>query len=112
MDQIRFAAGAIDTYLLEGEPPKARVVEAILAAQSPDPKAQPFYRAIEAIGARAADEAFIALRLVLAGLENDDSNVARLRSLVKTVRGKGPDAEGARAAYAAELTRSPAAGSN
>jgi hypothetical protein len=111
MDRITFGASALDGYLLGGDPPKAAVVATVLAARSPDPKAQAFYRAIEAIGARAADEAFIALRLVLAGLEADDRNVARLRALVRTARTNGPDAAQARADYETELRRSPADGS-
>lgn len=57
------------------------------------------------MGARAADEAFIALRLVLAGIDGDDAHVARLRALVKTARAGGPAADDARAAYARELNR-------
>jgi hypothetical protein len=83
----------------------------LLRARSDDPKAQPFYRAFEAVGGRAADEAFIALRIVLAGLDADDERVRVLRALVRTVRSGGPDAAEARTAYAAALTRSPADGS-
>ena len=51
----------VDRYLL-GEPvSKPDVVAAILAERSSEPAAEPFYRAFEAVGARAADEAFIAL---------------------------------------------------
>lgn len=113
MSKIIFGADAIDGYLLDGAPPKPRVVEAILAARSGDPRAQPFYRAFEAVGARAADEALIALRIVLAGAATDDALVARLRDLVKAVRGGGPGAEAARAAYASAVgaTSRPGSGS-
>jgi hypothetical protein len=107
MSRITFAADVIDAYLLGGDPPKARVVEALLADRSSDPKAAPFYRAFTAVGAHAADEALIALRLVLAGLENDDQAVMQLRGLAKTARAGGPQGQEARAAYAAMLTPSP-----
>jgi hypothetical protein len=107
---MAFAAEAIDGYLLNADPPKREALAALLASRSNDPKAQPFYRALEAVGARAADEAFIALRIVLAGLPTDDERVRLVRSLVNTVRAGGPGAAEARAAYAAALTRSPAAG--
>ncbi|HXP92860.1 MAG TPA: hypothetical protein VN905_05270 [Candidatus Binatia bacterium] len=101
---------AIDGYLLDGHPSKARAIEALLAARSDDQKAAPFYRALEMVGARAADEALIALRLVLAGVDSDDEHVKRLRGLVKTVRAGGSAADGARAAYAAEIRQSPDGG--
>jgi hypothetical protein len=110
MAEIMFGAGAIDGYLLGGDPPKARAIEAVLKARSSDPKAAPFYRAFEAVGARAADEALIALRLILAGLETDDAAVAKLRALVKTARAGGAPADEARAAYAAMLN--PPVGGN
>jgi len=76
----------VDRYLL-GEPvSKPDVVAAILAERSPDPAAQPFYRAFEAVGARAADEAFVALRLILAGKGSDDAGVRRLRALAAVAR--------------------------
>jgi hypothetical protein len=76
----------VDRYLL-GEPvSKPDVVAAILANRSPDPAAQPFYRAFEAVGTRAADEAFIALRLVLSGKPTSDEAVRRLRALASVAR--------------------------
>jgi hypothetical protein len=76
----------IDRYLL-GEPvSKADAVAAVLAERSPQPAAAPFYRAFEAVGVRAADEAFIALRLAVAGLEPSDDNVRRLRALSSLAR--------------------------
>lgn len=71
----------VDRYLL-GEPvSKPAAIEALLSPRSNDPAAAPFYRALEAVGPRAADEALIALRLVLAGRKPDDAAVRRLRAL-------------------------------
>ena len=77
---------AIDTYLLDGLPTKAVAIEAALQAPIDDPRAAPFYRALKAVGARAADEALIALRLVLAGREPEDAPIRRLRALAAIVR--------------------------
>jgi hypothetical protein len=71
----------LDRYLL-GEPvSKPLIVERVLAERSPLPEAAPFYRALDAVGTRAADEALIALRLVLAGQQPSDERVRTLRSL-------------------------------
>lgn len=76
----------VDGYLL-GEPvSKAAVIDAILAERSPLPAAAPFYRALEAVGVRAADEALLALRLVLSGREPTDEGVRRLRALSGVAR--------------------------
>jgi hypothetical protein len=76
----------VDRYLL-GEPvSKPDVLAALLGDRSDLASAQPFYRALEAVGARAADEAFIALRLVLAGKEADNDAVRRLRALATVAR--------------------------
>ena len=76
----------IDRYLL-GEPvSKPEVVAQLLADRSDVAAAAPFYRAFEAVGARAADEAFVALRLVLAGRTPDDAAVRRVRALVRIAR--------------------------
>jgi len=76
----------VDRYLL-GEPvSKPDALAAILAERSPDPAAAPFYRALESVGARAADEALIALRLVLAGKQPTDEAVRRLRALAGVAR--------------------------
>ena len=76
----------VDGYLL-GEPvSKPDAVAALLAERSLDLAAAPFYRALEAVGPRAADEAFIALRLVLAGREPSDENVRRVRALAAIAR--------------------------
>lgn len=70
----------LDRYLL-GEPvSKPAVVARILAERSPLPEAAPFYRALDAVGTRAADEALIALRLVLAGRPPSDDAVRKLRA--------------------------------
>ncbi len=76
----------IDRYLL-GEPvSKPDVVASLLASRTTAPAAEAFYRAFEAIGARAADEAFVALRLILAGRLPDDEAVRRLRALGRVAR--------------------------
>jgi hypothetical protein len=76
----------VDGYLLGDAVSKPSVVEAVLANRSDAPAAAPFYRALEAVGARAADEAFIALRLVLAGRDADDAAVRRLRAVAGFAR--------------------------
>jgi ribose 1,5-bisphosphokinase PhnN len=76
----------VDGYLL-GEPiSKAAVIDAFLSERSPLPAAAPFYRALEAVGVRAADEALLALRLVLSGREPTDDRVRRLRALSGVAR--------------------------
>ncbi len=69
----------IDNYLLEGHPAKADLIREVLAKRSPLSGAAPFYRALETLGDRAADEAIVALRLVLAGKPASDEGVKRLR---------------------------------
>ena len=122
----------IDGYLLDSRPDKASAIAAALATRSTDPRALPFYRAFEAVGVQSADEALLALRLVLAGRNPEDLAVRRLRGLVGMVRAgdaahvaavlkkdgavltdlgvqtEDPTALGlaARAAYTAELTSS------
>lgn len=76
----------IDGYLLSGSPAKADVVAALLADRVDSPAAAPFYRALEAVGVRAADEAFVALRLILAGRRADDDAVRRLRAFAAVAR--------------------------
>lgn len=90
----------LDGYLLDGRPAKDAAIAAILAERRAVPAAQAFYRALDLLGARVADEALIALRLALAGRPADDDGVRRLRALVAAAR--AGDA-GARAAYLAEL---------
>jgi len=107
---------AIDGYLLDGRPGKAAAIEAALRERIEAPAALPFYRALEAVGARAADEALIALRLVVGGKSPDDDAVRRLRGLAALAR--GGDAATRAAAFAkaggtladlAELRDDPAA---
>jgi hypothetical protein len=96
----------LDGYLLDGNPGKAEAIRHLLDDRIDDPRAAPFYRAFEAIGARAADEAILALRAVGAGKDPEDAIVRRLRDLVATARaGKRgePAVEAAREAYAREL---------
>lgn len=76
----------IDGYLLRGSPAKGDVVAAVLADRADSPAAAPFYRALEAVGVRAADEAFLALRLILAGRTPDDDAVRRLRAFAAVAR--------------------------
>jgi hypothetical protein len=91
---------SIDGYLLDGRPAKAEAIANALAERSSEPAAAPFYRALDVVGARAADESLIALRLVLAGRIADDDAIRRVRAILTRVRA-GDDA--ARAAYAAEM---------
>jgi hypothetical protein len=76
----------VDGYLLGDAVSKAAVVDAFLRDRAADAAAAPFYRALEAVGARAADEAFVALRLVLAGKAPSDDQVRRLRALSGVAR--------------------------
>ena len=95
----------VDGYLFGDPIPKPDVVSALLADRSDAAAAAPFYRALEAIGARAADEAFVALRLVLAGRSLDDDAVKRLRGLAAAVRAARAGAASAAAAAAASEAR-------
>jgi hypothetical protein len=76
----------VDGYLLGDAVSKPAVVAAFLDDRSDVAAAAPFYRALEAVGARAADEAFIALRLVLAGHAAEDDAVKRLRAFAGIAR--------------------------
>ncbi|MFN2461324.1 MAG: hypothetical protein ABR591_11650 [Candidatus Velthaea sp.] len=82
----------IDGYLLDGRPGKAEAIAAALGTRSDAPRAAPFYRALEALGVRAADEALIALRLVLAGGAPDDDAIRRLRGLAALARARDANA--------------------
>jgi hypothetical protein len=86
----------LDGYLLDGSPSKADAIAASLRDRSADPRAQPFYRALETVGARAADEALLALRLVLGGKAAEDAAIVEARAA--RARAKAGDA-GARDAY-------------
>lgn len=81
----------VDGYLLGERVAKTDVVAALLADRSATPAAAPFYRALEAVGPRAADEAFLALRLVLAGRMPADDAVCRLRALAALARACAAD---------------------
>lgn len=93
----------LDRYLLSAQGSKAAVVDALLEHRSDDPAAAPFYRALARIGPRAADEALIALRLVLAGKKPADERVRVLRDCVHAARAGGEQAASARETYFAEL---------
>jgi hypothetical protein len=80
------ARALIDRYLLGDPVSKPDVVAALLADRTAAPEAAAFYRAFEAIGARAADEAFVALRLILAGRAPEDEAVRRVRALGRVAR--------------------------
>ncbi|MEA2688454.1 MAG: hypothetical protein QOD51_1061 [Candidatus Eremiobacteraeota bacterium] len=86
----------LDGYLLDGSPGKADAIAAALRERSADPKAQPFYRALEAVGARAADEALLALRVVLGGNTADDETILAVRQARARAKTGEP---GAREAY-------------
>ena len=86
----------LDGYLLDGHPNKADAIAAALRERSGDPKAQPFYRALETVGARAADEALLALRLVLGGKPADDETIVAARAARASAKAGPPEA---RAAY-------------
>lgn len=86
----------LDGYLLDGTPAKSEAIAAVLLRRSPDPRAQPFYRALEAVGARAADDALLALRLVLGGRVATDETVVAARAARAAVKAGEP---GAREAF-------------
>jgi hypothetical protein len=86
--------------LLDGRPSKAEAIAALLADRQPVAAAQAFYRALELLGARVADEALIALRLALANRRVDDDGVRRMRGYLAAAR-RGDRA--ARDAYLAAL---------
>ena len=73
---------------------------AVLADRQPIAGAQAFYRALDLLGPRVADEALIALRLALIGQPVDDDGVRRLRGYLAAAR--SGDAA-ARAAYLAAV---------
>ncbi|HEY0382731.1 MAG TPA: hypothetical protein VGC72_11065 [Candidatus Elarobacter sp.] len=90
----------LDGYLLDGSPGKAEAIAAALRDRSSDPRAQPFYRALETVGARAADEALLALRLVLGGKIADDEAIVEARAARARAKSGEP---GARDAYFASV---------
>ena len=82
----------MDGYLLDGTPGKAEAIAAALRARSDAPRAQPFYRALERLGVRAADEALLALRIVLGGKEPDDASVVAARDARAAAKRGDPSA--------------------
>lgn len=90
----------LDGYLLDGRPAKEDAVKAVLADRQPVAAAQAFYRALDLLGPRVADEALIALRLALIGQPVDDDGVRRLRGQIAAARAGDP---AARAAYLAAV---------
>jgi hypothetical protein len=90
----------LDGYFLDGVPSKGDAIRAALRTRSSDPRAQPFYRALDAVGERAADEALLALRLVLGGVGATDERVIAARAALRMAR--GGDAR-ARADYLREV---------
>ncbi len=86
----------LDGYLLDGRPGKADAIAAALHERSADPRAQPFYRALETVGVRAADEALLALRLVLGGKATQDEAIVEARAARARAKAGEP---GAREAY-------------
>lgn len=90
----------LDGYLLDGSPAKADVIAAVLRERMPSERAQPFYRALDLLGARVPDETLMGLRIVLAGRAADDDAIRSMRAAVAAAR--TGDA-GARAAYLASV---------
>ncbi len=82
----------LDGYLLDGIPTKADAIAATLRDRSPEPRAQPFYRALEAVGVRAADEALLALRLVLGGNAATDETIVAARAARAQAKSGEPEA--------------------
>jgi hypothetical protein len=95
----------LDGYLLDGRPGKAEAIAAALRERSPEPRAQPFYRALETIGARAADEALLALRLVLGGKLAADETIVEARAARARARAGDPGARDAYFAAVGVITR-------
>lgn len=82
----------LDGYFLDGTPSKADAIRAALDDRSSEPRAQPFYRALAAVGARAADEALLALRLVLGGNAATDEAVIAARAALRRAKSGDPTA--------------------
>jgi histidine ammonia-lyase len=94
----------LDRYLLGEAIPKERLVKSLLAEPSPQALAAPFYRALAAVGVRAADEAFIALRLAVRGEAPTDEAVRELRELLARTRDADEkEKQAVRAAYHARV---------
>ncbi len=67
-------------------PTKAAAVAASLSDRSTASAAQPFYRALEIMGANVADEALIALRVAMSGRVPNDATIRALRAEVAAAR--------------------------
>jgi hypothetical protein len=95
----------LDRYLLGETISKEQLVKRLLAEPSSQPAAAPFYRALTAVGTRAAQEAFIALRLAMAGEVPADAAVREVRALLARAQAASDEAEReiARAEYRARL---------
>lgn len=90
---------SLDNYLLDGSGSKAALIEELLKSRAESEEAAPFYRALDILGAKAADEALMALRLVLAGKPAQDESIKRMRKNVAASRKGGDDAPQARDDY-------------
>jgi hypothetical protein len=90
----------LDGYLLDGSPVKAAAIAAALADRDAREPAQPFYRALELLGARVPDETLMGLRIALTGHVPDDDAIRLMRGRVAAAR--NGDAA-ARAAYLASV---------
>jgi len=93
----------LDRYLLDGTPPKAQVVQQLLARRADVPGAAAFYQGIQMLGSKTPDLTLIALRLVLAGKTADDTHVVRLRQIVDRARASGIDRQSSVDAYYKEI---------
>jgi hypothetical protein len=90
----------LDGYLLDGSPAKDAAIAAVLANRDAGEPAQPFYRALELLGARVPDETLMGLRIALTGHVPDDDALRTMRSRVAAAR--AGDAA-ARTAYLASV---------
>ncbi len=90
----------LDGYLLDLSPAKAEAIAAVLADRAAGDHAQPFYRALELLGARVPDETLMGLRIALTGHAPDDDAIRTMRARVAAAR--SGDAA-ARAAYLASV---------
>ena len=85
----------LDGYLLDGNPSKAEAIAAALRDRVDDPKAQPFYRALDTVGARAADEALLALRIVIGGGSPTDDAIVAARTARAQAKAGEPEGRSA-----------------
>jgi hypothetical protein len=90
----------LDGYLLDGSPAKDAAIAAVLADPGAAEPAQPFYRALELLGARVPDETLMGLRIALTGRVPDDDAIRTMRGQVAAARAGDP---AARAAYLASV---------